>query len=102
MKKKIIWMVAFFIGRWYHSYSVLKVCPPVSADAGRIQNPVTGPTEQSIRFRSGKQPANYRKMDQQIVEPKRSNASLSYQMIAKQLNANKTKVKRVLKRAGWN
>jgi len=24
-EKKIIWMVAFFIGMWYHSYSVLKL-----------------------------------------------------------------------------
>jgi RecA-family ATPase len=39
-------------------------------------------------------------LDQQIVELKRGNSSLSYQIIAEQLNTNKTRVMRVLKRAG--
>ncbi|RCW38365.1 AAA family ATPase [Marinilabilia salmonicolor] len=38
-------------------------------------------------------------LDQQIVELKKSNPSLSYQMISEQLNTNKTRVMRVLKRA---
>lgn len=39
-------------------------------------------------------------LDRQIVELKKGNPSLSYQMLADQLNTNKTRVMRVLKRAG--
>jgi cell division protein FtsL len=41
-------------------------------------------------------------LDQQIVELKKGNPGLSYQMLADQLNTNKTRVMRVLKRAGLN